>query len=119
MFGRLAAELPAAGVTLKEPAVAWYDGSDEGATLIAAGFETTLERVAVPDVEVGELPAEPRALTVIHRGDMATIGATWQALERQVEALGLSPYGPCREVYLETPQGDEDAWVTELQQPVR
>jgi len=28
-------------------------------------------------------------------------------------------YGPCREVYLQTPMDDADAWVTELRQPVR
>jgi effector-binding domain-containing protein len=48
-----------------------------------------------------------------------TIGDTWQALVRHVEEQGLELAGSCREVYLEAPQDDPDAWVTELQQPVR
>ena len=68
---------------------------------------------------MSDLPAVERALTVIHRGSMATIGDTWQALVTAVDARGLTAAEPCREVYLETPMDDQDAWVTELQQPVR
>ena len=118
MFDRLTAELPAAGVSLRGPAVAWYEGQDSG-MLIAAGFPTTVESVPVAGIEVADLPPAERAITVLHRGSMGTIGETWQALGSHVADCGLDPFGPCREVYLETPMDDPDAWVTELQQPVR
>ena len=117
-FDRLVSGLGAAGVTLQSPSLAWYDGDAEGTTW-GVGFPTALESVDVEGAEVSELPACDRALTVIHRGSMATIGDTWQALATTVDARGLRAYGPCREVYLETPMDDPDAWVTELQQPVR
>jgi DNA-binding transcriptional MerR regulator/effector-binding domain-containing protein len=118
-FDRLAAGLSAAGVALQAPSVAWYDGDADGTTW-GVGFPTALDSIDhVPDAEIADLPAAPRAVTVIHRGSMATIGDTWQALATAVDATGLTAYGPCREVYLETPMEDQDAWVTELQQPVR
>ncbi|MGO4596824.1 GyrI-like domain-containing protein [Terrabacter sp. 2RAF25] len=100
------------------PSLAWYDG-DAGGTRWGVGFPTTLESVDVEGAEVSALPACDRAVTVIHRGSMATIGDTWQALATPVDSRGLTAYGPCREVYLDTPMDDQDAWVTELQQPVR
>ena len=117
MFDRLSAELPRAGVSLRGPAVAWYEGKDSGMK-IAAAFPTTMDSVPVAGVEVADLSAVERAITVLHRGSMETIGDTWQALGSHVADLGLDPFGPCREVYLESPMDDPDAWVTELQQPV-
>ena len=120
-FDRLLGGLAAAGVPPRTPSIAWYDGDTEG-TMWGVGVPTTLDEVGaggVVDAEVADLPAVERAVTVIHRGSMATIGDTWQALATQVDGRGLTAYGPCREVYLETPEDDADAWVTELQQPVR
>jgi DNA-binding transcriptional MerR regulator len=121
-FDRLVGGLTAAGVSLQTPSVAWYDGDTEGTTW-GVGFPTALESIdhveGVDGAEVADLPAAPRAVTVIHRGSMVTIGDTWQALATAVDAAGLTAYGPCREIYLETPMDDQDAWVTELQQPVR
>jgi DNA-binding transcriptional MerR regulator len=117
-FDRLLGGLAAAGVPPRTPSIAWYDGDTEGTTW-GVGVPTTLEAVDVEGAEVADLPAVEQAVTVIHRGSVATIGDTWQALATQVDATGLTAYGPCREVYLETPMDDADAWVTELQQPVR
>ena len=44
---------------------------------------------------------------VIHRGSMATIGDSWQALARHIDDRGLESIGACREVYLETPMDDQ------------
>lgn len=117
LFERLVGSLAAAGMSMTEPAIAWYDANGERVRL-AAAFPTTAESTSAEGVEIGELRAAERALTVVHRGSMETIGATWQALAQQVEARGLQPLLPCREVYLETPQDNPDSWVTELQQPV-
>lgn len=118
MFDRLTSVLTTAGVTMRGPAIAWYAAEDDGMR-IAAAFPTTVDSVAVADVEVVDLPPVGRTIAVLHHGSMETIADTWQALGSHVADLGLDPYGPCREVYLESPLGDPDAWVTELQQPVR
>jgi effector-binding domain-containing protein len=46
------------------------------------------------------------------------IQQSWQALVAHLEELGEQTVGPCRELYLEAPLDEPDAWVTELQQPV-
>ncbi|WP_109505706.1 MerR family transcriptional regulator [Nocardioides speluncae] len=117
MFERLVGSLAAAGMSMAGPAVAWY-GADGERVRLAAAFPTSAEKATADGVEIGELGAVERALTVVHRGSMETIGDTWQALAQQVEARGQQPQLPSREVYLETPEDDPDGWVTELQQPL-
>ncbi|WP_207556022.1 GyrI-like domain-containing protein [Intrasporangium flavum] len=116
-FQRLTGGLARAGVHVGPESLAWYDGDADGTTW-GVGYPTSLETVDVEGAEVGDLPACERALTVVHRGSMATIGDAWRGLGEAVAARGLTGYGPCREVYLETPMDDPEAWVTELQQPV-
>lgn len=58
------------------------------------------------------------AATVVHQGPVAEIADAWQTFEVGVEQRGLTSYGTCRQVYLETPE-DSDDWVVELQVPVR
>lgn len=119
MFGRLIEAMVAAGLDPEEPTVAWYSGGPgDGGIRLGTGVPLTPDTPDVPGTERGELPAAPRGVTVVHRGDMRTIQDTWQQLMRYCAASGRSPSGPCREVYLSTPEGREDAWVTELQQPV-
>lgn len=118
MFQRLDRELPRAGVSIDQPGVAWYDSLGEEGMQIAAAYPTVLKSVPVEGVEVADLPAVSRAVSVVHHGHVATIGDTWQALMRHLEDAGLAPAGPGREVYLESPLDDWDRWVTELQQPV-
>lgn len=115
LFDSLVTRLTTAGVEIDQPAIAWYSADDEGLQM-GAGFE--VPRPDGLEVEVGQLPAVPRAVTTVYRGSMERIGEAWQALGAQVTSLGLEPIGPCREVYLQSPMDDADAWVTELQQPV-
>lgn len=73
-----------------------------------------------PGFEVVALPAVDRSVCAVHLGSMHTVGDSWQALTRWLEAQGWSPAGPAREVYLRAgPPEDQPEWVTELQQPVR
>src|SRR6266508_3350226 len=58
------------------------------------------------------------AATVVHRGPMDNVLGTYDALAHWIEANGYSSAGPAREFYLATPDGDPDAWVTELQEPI-
>lgn len=115
LFGRVYGTFAAAGIEPSGPAIGWYDGVGDGVTF-GAGADLGGRRV--DGLEVGTLPAYDRAVTAIYRGPMTRIGEAWQELARHVTDSGLEFAGPCREVYLEMPD-DADAWVTELQQPVR
>lgn len=117
MFADLLADAGRAGLDVDQPTLAWYD-TDESSIRFAAGMPVAPGASPLPGWDVETLPAVARAVTVTHHGSMETISDTWQALMQYVGAQGLSPAGRCREVYLSTPLGDEDAWVTELQQPV-
>ncbi|WP_374457242.1 MerR family transcriptional regulator [Nocardioides sp.] len=121
MFGRLMGGVMEAGIEPAGPNVAWYEGRGERTGIGAAvpiTEDTRARAEGVAGVEVTTLPVVDRAVTVVHHGAMDTIGETWQALEAEVERRGLRSVGRCREVYLEEPQDNPDAWVTELQQPV-
>lgn len=101
------------------PAMATYAEAPEGGLVVTAAFPTDGDVWSDPSVPVGDLPEIPRALTVIHHGDMTTVRDSWEALMRRTEELGLTPAGPCREVYISAPLDRPSEWVTELQQPVR
>ncbi len=124
MFGRLSAALAQQGLDPSRTAIAWYvpDDAEPDQLRIGAGIETALEAsgpaLEAQGVEVADLAAVPRAVTVIHQGAMSGIGRSWEALQQYVDSRGLTSVGVCRELYLNTPDGDQSDWVTELQQPV-
>ena len=121
MFGRLMGGLAGAGVAPAGPDIAWYEGRGDRMGLgVAAPIDESSREAAlsVDGVEVAELPAADRALVVTHYGAMDSIGQTWQDLMTEADRRGLGFAGRGREVYLETPDDNPDAWVTELQQPV-
>jgi effector-binding domain-containing protein len=94
--------------------VAYYVSSD-AAIECHAGFEYAGEKA--DGFDIGELPEEAEAVSLMHHGSMAGIGDSWGAVFGWLGEAGLIPSGPCREVYLVSPMGDQDSWVTELQQP--
>ena len=116
LFGALVGDAARAGLDWEQPGVAWYDVDDEEIRF-GAGMPLS-DGQSLPGYDVETLPAVERAVTVVHHGAMESISDTWQALLQYIGAEGLSPAGRCREVYVSTPEGDEDSWVTELQQPV-
>lgn len=131
LFERLAAALAARNVPLDRPALAWYRPEGEGMRIAAAfpvdrvdplgggRFTQTPPDLAEAGIELADLDAVERAVTVLHQGGMDSIGETWQALVRHVEQLGYRSTGTCREVYLHMPMdADQSTWITELQQPV-
>jgi len=124
LFARLGEAMGAAGVSPSGPAMATYAvepgrvGVGISVGWPTPGWPSTGADVGSGDVEVVDLPAVGRAVTLVHHGSMDDIGAAWQALETEVERRGLDTAGPGRELYLETPPEDPTAWVTELQQPV-
>jgi DNA-binding transcriptional MerR regulator len=104
------------------PGVAWYEDSlhDDGAIVVHAALPVPAGAEAGPDHDVAivELPAIERAATIVHRGPMEQVLPTVQALARWIEANGYRSTGYARELYLDSPPGDLDRWVTELQEPV-
>ena len=58
--------------------------------------------------------AVEQAVTLVHRGSMATIETSYSALMRYIGDHGLRTLGYSREVYLDCPE-NIDEWVTELQ----
>ncbi len=95
------------------PGISYYRVDDEGME-VHAGY---VHADAVPGLDLVELPAVAEAVTQVHLGPMATIGESWQAFGAWLEENGAEPVGASRELYLETPPDNEDAWVSELQMP--
>lgn len=118
LCGELARRVAAAGARFTGPAVCYYQDhpSGDGRLLVHAGVPVT----PLPDPSHGltavDLP-EITAATAVHRGSMAEVVPTGQALARWIEAHGYRSAGYAREQYLATPD-DETGWVTELQEPV-
>ncbi|MEI7056556.1 MerR family transcriptional regulator [Nocardioides sp. CCNWLW239] len=115
LFDRVYGAFAAAEIEPSGPGIGWYDAVGDGMTF---GAGADLGGKAVDGLEVGTLRAYDRAVTTIYRGPVTGIGDAWQELARHVTDAGLEFAGPCREIYLETPE-DQDGWVAELQQPVR
>ncbi len=113
LFGEVEAAIRAAG---GEPGIglSYYVVTADGMEC-HAGFGYT--GVAGDGFEITELPSVPEAVSQVHLGSMATIGGSWQAFGAWLEEHGAEPSGASREVYLETPEGNQDSWVTELQLP--
>lgn len=72
----------------------------------------------LPGIEIVELPAEQLAACAVHLGPMDGISRSWMALMTEATERGLTPSGPCRELYLRAEREGQADWVTELQQPV-
>ena len=115
LFGRLAGLLASRHVPAPLPSSGWYESPGD-VMRFGVGYPAS---GPTPDgVELGDLPAYPAALTVVHSGAIHRVTGTWQALAREADRRGLTPSGPGREVYHECPQDRPDEWVTELQLPV-
>jgi DNA-binding transcriptional MerR regulator len=92
--------------------------AEDGNITLHAGFE--IGEQDVPDsgrVTVVDLPVVEVA-SVVHRGAMDGINASWEALVRWTEDSGYRLAGDCRELYHEWHEEDPARHVTELQQPI-
>jgi len=116
LYGELHARLARVGVAATGPPVALYYDSDDGDAPIevVAALPIGNEDVSEADVEVIDLPAVPRGVATIHRGNMSRVERGYGALLRWTEQTGERVDGYSREVYLDS-DGEPDTWVTELQ----
>lgn len=119
LCAELGRRLATAAVTPTGPLVCYYEKSaDSGdAVTVHAAIPIGPESGDTNGLTVTELPAA-EAATTMHHGAMDGVLPTWQAVARWIEENGYRSTGVPRELYLECPE-DEDAWVTELQEPVR
>jgi hypothetical protein len=111
-FDRAWDAMQAAGAEAGLP-IAWYVMDATGIDCWV-GFESA---TAVAGLELVELPEAAEAVAVQHFGGPAGIEGAWQAAFAWLGANGATPSAPGREVYLSSDPGDEDSWVTEIQQP--
>jgi DNA-binding transcriptional MerR regulator len=120
IFGRLFADLHARLARVEVAAVGppvalYYDSGDVDAPIdVFAAVPIGAQDVSASDVDVLDLPAVPRAVATIHRGDMSRVERGYEALLLWAEQTGERVDGYSREMYLDC-DGDPDTWVTELQ----
>jgi DNA-binding transcriptional MerR regulator len=116
LFDDLAGAVRAAGGSLATP-LATYELGEDDVMRIVVGY--AYAGAPATGFDLIDLPASEDAVCAVHLGSMETIGESWQALAREVDSTGLTPAGPCRELYVRAdPTLDQSEWVTELQQPV-
>lgn len=117
LFGRVAQLVASSGAQRRGPDIGHY-GDDSGAMTVAAAAQLALEDTP-PGLVAATLASVEHALVATYTGaEIDGISDAWQDLAREVEARGLTPVGPCREVYLQTPYDGDAGWVVELQQPL-
>lgn len=95
--------------------VAIYDSAENGMRVTVGYVYDGDDREGI---EIVEVASSDRALCTEHHGPMDSITSSWQSLHEEIIDRGLTPSGPCREVYVRAYSEDQSDWVTELQQPV-
>ena len=115
LYPQLMERLDRAGVPITGYGIATYEPAEGDAVVVHAGVTVAVEPSAGYDFEVVDLPPLESAATVVHRGLMDDIDATYQAVAGWIEAQGYKQNGFAREVYLNYGHGDPADWVTELQ----
>lgn len=119
LFGRLLPEMLRLGLDPDQPTVAWYDMT---AQRIRLGAGVEMEDASAhsqrTDLEPGQLPGSERAIVTRYRGNLEGIGKAWSQLHGHLSQEGLTPGGPCREVYLAGRVEEPESWIVDLQQPL-
>lgn len=90
------------------------DGSKNDVA-VAVTLDTTID--SIDGLELVDLPAEPQAASVTHRGPASEIADAWQTMDVALEQRGLESYGVHRQLQLDS--DDPHNVVVELQYPVR
>jgi DNA-binding transcriptional MerR regulator len=124
LYPRLMELMAAAGVPMTGSPLAYYRPAPRGpgdeTITVHAAFPIAGRPAGTPGFDVVELPAVEHAATMLHHGPMSEAFRTGQTIANWIDANGYRAVGPgfAREVYLDCPPGELDAWVTDLQVPV-
>ncbi|NNC10810.1 MerR family transcriptional regulator [Planctomonas sp. JC2975] len=122
MFPESAGLLAAAGVDDFGPAIALYEADESGdgtGAIVTAGFVVPSDTAPVDGLDVHTLSGIAQAAVTVHRGEVALIGESWDALITWARDNGYELDGVCREVYWTPGDRPQSEWVTDLVQPVR
>ena len=119
LCAELGRRLAGAGVAPAGRLTCYYEKSPDGEdkVIVHAAVPVAAVHGDLNGLTATDLPAAEGAATLVHRGAMDSVMASWQALGRWIDANGYRSTGYPREVYLECPE-DPDKWVTELQEPI-
>ena len=114
LYPRVGQALGAAGETPVGPPLAYYSPAPEESE-DAVWIHATMPVLSgsVPGLDTFEIPGGEVA-SMIHHGEMDTIDASYQTLNRWVTDQGFTLTGQGREIYLEMAD-KQTQWVTEVQ----
>jgi len=115
LYAALIHRLDVLGVPVVGPAVAYYEDADDG-VIVHAGLPVDVPTAG--DLAVTELPPVATAATIVHKGSMDAVMASYGALARWIDANGFRSTGYPRELYVQPDMAHGDSWVVELQEPV-
>ncbi|MVU76436.1 MerR family transcriptional regulator [Nocardia sp. ET3-3] len=118
LYARMAKAIPESGLTITGAPIVYYEELDEGLRVHVAHQVAGTAAPGAP-FDLLLLPEVPKAATLAHRGKLAELCVSFEAMGRWADENGYKPNAPIREVYLEAP-GDpaSDEWIIELQMPV-
>ncbi|MBB4916227.1 MerR family transcriptional regulator [Streptosporangium saharense] len=114
LYEELFQRLGRAGVAPSGYGISCYEPAEDGSVVVHAGVEVAAQPSPEHDFAIVDLPEVEKAATIIHRGPMEQVDATYQILAHWVEEHGYRSLGLAREVSLECPD-DHEGWVTEIQ----
>jgi effector-binding domain-containing protein len=105
LYPELGCRLGGAGLTPVGPAIAYYqDAPDGDGVIVHAALPVNADPGTGRGFEITDLPEISQAATIVHRGSMDNVMATFQALARWMEDNGYRSAGYARELYLECPR---------------
>ncbi|MGW5223963.1 MerR family transcriptional regulator [Nocardia niigatensis] len=118
LYARLGKVIPEAGLTIAGAPVVYYEELDEGLRVhVAHQVAGTAAPGTAFDLRL--LPEISQAATLVHRGKLAELCVSFEAMGRWADENRYAPCAPIREVYLDAPEDPtSDGWVVELQMPV-
>lgn len=117
LFEQLCQRLEAAHTTPVGPGHARYEEAPDGGILVHAAMPVPADVHHIEGLQIVDLPAVEQAATIVHRGPMAEVLPTVQALAHWIEDNGHTTDGYTREVTLAAPANLQE-WVTEIQAPL-
>lgn len=118
-FGAVMAAVQVQGGSPAGPPFALYHGMPGETVDVEAGFPVAGDFHGTGEVASGALP-DTDAYEAIHTGPYDTLGSTYDAIKKSMEADGASPADSMWEYYLTDPeqQPDPATWQTRVVWPV-
>lgn len=119
LYGTIVGVAQRSGAAFAGPPFTRFVEMSHGLLTIEAGLPVTAPIAGSGEVQAGTLPGG-RTVTTAHRGPYDRLLDAYAALERWIEAQGLTASGPPWEVYITDPAEypDPQDWRTEVFWPV-